>query len=279
MEPILARKMWRTLEPYHGMIYFTPRATDAYAALGITGRTGYFASRAAAMGAVDASVVVATFFNFNPSLVEHAMADAWDTASPAALLEARRSAAGAALRDALGDEVIASSEVAEAAELARAAAEACTAPGRPLFAAHAELPWPDEPHVALWHAVTLLREFRGDGHIAALVVEGLDGCEALVTHGAAGVIPPALLQATRGYDDAQWQAAQDRLEARGWRSGGEPTPLGVEARDRIETRTDELAMAPWRAIGQDAADRLRTLVRPMSKTISESGVFTLRPDA
>ena len=273
MDITLARKMWRTLEPYHGMIYFTPRATEAYAALGITGRTGYFASRSAPMGAVPASVVIATFFNFRPSLVEASMRGAWEIASPEAMLDARLAGADAALREILGDEVLASSELAEAAELARAAAEACTAPGRPLYAAHAELPWPEEPHLALWHAVTLLREFRGDGHIAALVVEGLDGCEALVTHGSEGLIPPALLQATRGYTDDEWRAAQDRLEARGWRRDGEPTALGTEARERIERVTDEQAMAPWISIGEERADRLRALVRPMSKTIATSGVF------
>jgi hypothetical protein len=273
MESTLARKMWRTLEPYHGMIYFTPRATEAYAELGITGRTGYFASRSAPMGAVPASVVIATFFNFKPALVERSMRDAWQTTTPEALIAARFAAADAALRDLLGDEVIGSPEVVEAAGIARAAAEACRAPGRPLYAAHAELAWPDEPHLVLWHAITLLREYRGDGHIAALVVEGLDGCEALVTHGSAGVIPPPLLQSTRGYNDEEWVAAQNRLEARGWRQDGEPTPQGIAARERIETVTDEQAMAPWIAIGQDAADRLRALVRPQSKTIANGGVF------
>jgi hypothetical protein len=273
MESILARKMWRTLEPYHGMIYFTPRATEAYAELGITGRTGYFASRSAPMGAVPASVVIATFFNFNPALVEKSMRDAWQVTTPEAIIGARFAAAAAALRDLLGDEVIGSPELAEAADLARAAAEACDAPGRPLYAAHAELGWPDEPHLVLWHAITLLREYRGDGHIAALVVEGLDGCEALVTHGSSGVIPPPLLQATRGYTDDEWAAAQQRLEARGWRHDGEPTALGVEARERIEQVTDERAMAPWVAIGEEAADRLRSLVRPMSKAIAQGDVF------
>jgi len=275
MEPTLARKMWRTLEPYHGMIYFTPRATEAYASLGITGRTGYFASRSAPMGAVPASVVIATFFNFKPALVEASMRGAWDAVTPAALLDARLAAADAALRELLGDEVIASAEMAEAAATARAAAEACRAPGRPLYAAHAELAWPDEAHLQLWHAITLLREYRGDGHIAALVVEGLDGCEALVTHGSEGLIPPALLQASRGYNDDEWVAAQQRLEDRGWRSNGEPTPLGLEARARIESVTDEQAMAPWLAIGEDRSDRLRSLVRPMSKAIASSGVFML----
>ena len=89
MEPVMARKMWRTLEPYHGLIYFAPEATAAYEALGVMGFDGYFASRAAPMGAVPAEVVVATFFNFNPAIVHHAIPAAWEATTPEALLEAR----------------------------------------------------------------------------------------------------------------------------------------------------------------------------------------------
>ncbi len=275
MEPDLARKMWRTLEPYHGMIYFTPRATEAYAALGVTGRAGYFASRVAAMGAVPPAVVVATFFNFNPALIEAVMPAAWEVTTPDALVAARFGAADVALREILGDDVIASAEMAEAADLARTAAGACTAAGRPLYAAHASLAWPTDPHLVLWHALTLLREYRGDGHIAALVVEGLDGCEALVTHGSSGAVPPAILQATRAWDDAEWAAAQGRLAARGWWADGEPTDAGRAGRERIERVTDEQSLAPWQTIGADSADRLRELVRPFSRTIVESGVFLI----
>ena len=274
MDTTLARKMWRTLEPYHGMIYFAPRAAAAYAELGVEGRAGYFASRAAPMGPVPAEVVIATFFNFRPALVAAAVPAAWAVAAPEELVAARFGAVDETLRDILGDDALAAPEVEEAAVLARRATEACSVPGRPLYAGHASLAWPDEPHLALWHAITLLREFRGDGHIAALVMEDLDGCEALVTHGSSGDVPPALLQSTRGWTDDEWAAATARLRDRGWLADGAATPLGIEARDRIESRTDELAMAPWRALGQDDADRLRTLVRPMSKAIATSDVFT-----
>ena len=277
MDATLARKMWRTLEPYHGMIYFSSHAADAYRQLGITGQRGYFASRSAAMGAVGAEVVVATFFNFNPALVHDAIPAAWEAAPPSAWLDARVGAVDRSLREALGDDAVASADVERAAVLARRAAEACGTPGRALFAGHAGLAWPDEPHLVLWHAITLLREYRGDGHIAVLVDEGLDGCEALVTHGADGAVPAAILQSTRGWSDAQWAAARGRLEARGWLDGDAATPTGTEARRRIEDRTDELAMAPWSAIGQDDADELRALVRPFSRTISESGIFGRRP--
>ena len=198
-DALRARKTWRTLEPLHGMIYFVPEAVEAYARLGITGRAGYFASRAAPMGAVTADVVTSTFFNFNPEMVHAAIPASWVTATPAQLVAARFAAVDAAFRRLLGDGVVESEEMRRAAGLARTAAEAaCVAglEGRPLAAAHADVGWPAEPHLQLWHAQSILREYRGDGHIALLVVHGLSGREALVTHAAAGDVPvhrPALV--------------------------------------------------------------------------------------
>ena len=273
MDSLLARKMWRTLEPYHGLVYFAPEATDAYAALGVTGRDGYFASRSAPMGAVPAEVVIATFFNFNPDLVHHAIPAAWQATTPALLLEARLAGAGAALRRTAGD-LLDDPGVARAAELARTAADACTVAGRPLYAGHAGLPWPNEPSLALWHAISLLREFRGDGHIACLVEAGLDGIEALVVHAASGEVPGAVLQASRGWDDGQWAAAVAGLADRGIvQADGSFTDTGAALRQRIEDRTDALALAPWAALGEDACDELRGLVRPLSKAVVSSGTF------
>ena len=39
---------------------------------------------------------------------------------------------------------------------------------------------PEEPVARLWHAATLQREHRGDGHNAALVAKGIGGTEAHV---------------------------------------------------------------------------------------------------
>lgn len=276
MEPVMARKMWRTLEPYHGLIYFAPEATEAYERIGVTGRSGYFASRAAAMGAVRAEVVVATFFNFHPSLVRSSMTGLWDTAAPGQLLDARHSAVDAALRRCLGD-ALATDEVVRAAELARVAAEACTPFGRPLFAGHASLPWPDAPHLVLWHAITLLREFRGDGHIAALVDAGLSGLDALVLHAGSGDVPRPALQTSRQWSDSEWEAAVAHLAARGAvDDAGAFTDDGARLWQHIEERTDALALAPWAALGQDGCDELRGLVRPLSKAIVESGTFGFR---
>src|SRR5262245_33762527 len=146
MEASIARRMHRTLEPYHGMIYFVPEAVEEYAALGIDGRMGYFASRAAPMGAVPADVVIATFFNFEPGLVRRSIPEAWHIATPDAIVAARFRAADTALRRILGDDAIASDDMRTAAELARRATHGCYPEGRPLYAGHASLEWPDEPH-------------------------------------------------------------------------------------------------------------------------------------
>ncbi len=270
-----ARKTWRTVEPIHGMIYFAPEAAARYEELGLRGRSGYFASRSAPMGPVGASVVIATFYNFEPALVIEAMDGVWDRTTPAALLEARLAAADAALRRALPDGWI-DADMREAADLARQAAEVASAhrEGRPLFAGHADLPWPDEPHLALWHAQTLLREFRGDGHIAELVVHEISGVEALVLHAATGEVPRAALQATRRWSDGAWDEAVDGLAARGLvQDDGTFTDAGRELRDEIETATDRLASAPYAALGEDGCTRLRELARPWSKAIVAGGLI------
>jgi hypothetical protein len=271
---LLARKTWRTLEPLHGMIYFVPEGAEAYARLGITGRSGYFASRAAPMGAVTADVVVSTFFNFNPELVHAAIPAAWEAATPAALVAARFDAVDAALRRLLGDAVVSSEEMRRAAQLARQAAEeaALRVEGRPLAAAHAEVVWPTAPHLVLWHAQSVLREYRGDGHIAQLVVRGLSGLQALVTHAAAGDVPAHILRSTRGWSREAWDGAVDALRERGWLERGEElrfTEGGTAQRRALEEGTDALAVAPYAVLGDERCAELRALVRPWSTTLAQ----------
>jgi hypothetical protein len=275
-----ARKTWRTLEPIHGMIYFAPEAQARYEALDLHGRSGYFASRAAPMGPVSAPVVIATFFNFEPGLVRDSMRGVWDRVAPGALLDARLAAADDALRRAVPDGWPADA-MAEAAALARRAADAAAEhlEGRPLFAGHAGLPWPDESHLVLWHAQTLLREFRGDGHIAELVVRDISGIEALVLHAATGEVPRGALQATRRWDDDAWATAVDALASRGWvDADGTFTDAGRGVRGEIEAGTDRLASAPYAALGEDGCARLRELARPWSKAIVAGGFIGFDSD-
>ncbi|MGH3304515.1 MAG: SCO6745 family protein, partial [Streptosporangiaceae bacterium] len=156
--------------------------------------------------------------------------------------------------------------------LARSAAErAASRPqGRPLFAGHAALPWPDEPHLVLWHAQTLLREYRGDGHIALLLTEGLDGLGALITHAATGSISAEALRTTRAWGERDWAAGQERLRARGWLDDGPQLALteeGQRRRQSIEDRTDDLAVYPYEAIGADGCHWLAELAAPLSRAV------------
>jgi Helix-turn-helix family len=275
--PDTARRTWRTLEPLHGLIYFAPEAEAAYAALGLEAVPGYFASRSAPMGAVAADTVVATFYNFSPRLVRHAMAGVWERTSPAAVAAARLAAADAALARLLGDR-IRTPELARAADLARRAAErAGSRPeGRPLFAGHVGLPWPDEPHLVLWHAQSLLREFRGDGHVAALLAAGLGPGEALVVHAASGEVPAGALQATRGWSDDEWAEAVAAVAARGWLVDGEPLALsdrGAAHRGEVEAVTDRLALLPYTALSDEECAELRRICRPYSQVVVASGLL------
>jgi len=277
VDPVVARKTWRTLEPIHGLIYFAPEAAERYAVLGIEGRAGYFASRAAAMGPVSAEVVIATFFNFNPDLVRAAIPAAWHTTSTDKLIGARLDAADAALRRALGD-AVGTPEMARAAALARTAADAAgdSTEGRPLFAAHALLDWPDEPHLVLWHAQTLLREYRGDGHVAALTVSGLTGIEALVMHAATGEVSAGVLKATRAWSDDQWAAGVESVRSRGWLADGDElalSPSGAAHRQEVEDTTDRLTVHGYSALGEEACAELRRLARPFSQSVVSSGTF------
>ena len=278
---VVARKTWRTLEPIHGLIYFAPEAEERYASVGIEGRAGYFASRAAAMGPVPADVVIATFFNFNPELVRAAIPLAWEATSTERILEARLEVADAALRRTLGD-AVGTTEMARAAALARTAAETATdhLEGRPLFAGHARLDWPDQAHLVLWHAQTLLREYRGDGHVAALTAAGLSGIEALVVHGATGEVSAQVLKATRAWSDEQWAAGVESVRSRGWLSGGDDLRLsasGAAHRQEVEDTTDRLAVDAYEALGEDGCAELRALARPFSKAVVESGTFGFAP--
>ena len=270
----MARRMWQALEALHMTVYFAPEPRDAFRRVGLRGGwMGYFASRSAPMGPVPVEVVMATFYNFHPRLVRRALPDAWEFASPEAVLAARYEGEDAALRRLLGGWVE-GEEVVEAAGLARQAMEGQDQSGRPLFAAHAALPWPEPPHLALWHAATLYREFRGDGHVACLTVDGVDGCEAHVLAAGGGQLPGSLLRERRGWSDEEWAAAVGRLRDRGWvEADGSLTEAGKAGRQARERRTDELAMGPWRRLGEEACGRLLELLdEPVRLVIAGGGV-------
>ncbi|MGW8489501.1 SCO6745 family protein [Streptomyces sp. NPDC055886] len=263
-EPARVRQMWHLLEPLHAVLYYAPEAFEEAAALGYdtTERwTSYFAWRAAPLGAAaGAREVVRTFHSFAPAMVDGYVPGVWATAAPDAVLAARLRSVDRAYRALFGDRVE-GPEFAEAAALARRAAEA-VGPGVPggLGAANSALPWPDAPHLVLWQTATVLREHRGDGHLAALVAAGLDPVESLVSFAAVGAAPTEVFT-SRGWGAAEWGAARRRLQERGLLAAdGTATDAGRELRAKVELHTDEEAAAPWRALGETGRVRLAELL-------------------
>ncbi|XVV14912.1 SCO6745 family protein [Actinoplanes sp. CA-131856] len=239
------REFWSLFEPLHAVTYFTPQAAAAFEAAGLTGFwRRYFAGRAAALGAVGAGPVTAAFFGFAPRMVERALPSVWTRITPPDAVAARTAGAAAALSALF--EGVAPSTVAAAADALEETARAVMLPGRVLAAAHADLPWPREPVARLWHAATILREHRGDGHVAALLTASVDGCESLVWRaGLDGGRLREVTQPARGWTDEEWRAAGERLADRGWlTSEGVATEAGRDAYAEVEALTDRLAAAP-----------------------------------
>ncbi|MEV7525715.1 hypothetical protein [Streptomyces sp. NPDC091371] len=277
LPPLAARHCWHAaINPLHSTIYFSPETAKEFAALGITDPVAVnLAHRSAAMGAVGAGAVTAAFYNYRHDLVARHLPAVWDAATPEQVLAARLRTTDATLRRLLGSETIESPELAEAADLAIRAAEGCTRHARVLYAAHADLPVPEEPHLRLWHATTLLREHRGDGHLAALLLADLDPLEALVSHTATGKgMSPKWLKRIRGWEQADLDAAADRLRARGvLDAAGALTEEGVALRERLETETDRLDAAPYEHLGATGLARLTELGGAIVRKALAAGAF------
>ncbi|MFJ9575955.1 hypothetical protein ACIRQF_06100 [Streptomyces sp. NPDC101191] len=260
----------------HATLFFSPDLDTEFRRLGIEDASAMrLAARSAPLGAVGAGTVAATFYNYNHTFLARHLPGVWAAASPAEVLEARLRAVDATLRRLLGDDAITSPEMAEAADLALRAAEACTRHARPLYAGNADLPVPDAPHLRLWHAATLLREHRGDGHLVALVSAGLDPVEALASHTATGKgMAPRWVLGTRGWGRADWDAAQERLRERGLLDAeGELTEVGVALREALEDETDRLDAAPYELLGADGVARLTELARGFLVAAVGAGAF------
>ncbi|MEV6104809.1 hypothetical protein AB0M28_08855 [Streptomyces sp. NPDC051940] len=276
------RRCNNVLNPLHSAVYFSPEFTGEMKAVGLEKEPGsvftaggYFAARSAAMGPVGPGTVTATFYNFNHELIARHIPVAWTVASPERVLAARLRAADGMLRRMLGEEAVASKDMAEAAELAVTAARAAGRPGRPLYAAEADQPIAEEPHLAFWQAATMLREHRGDGHIALLTHAGLDGLEALVSHTASGRgFTPRAARSIRGWSRAEWSAAEDRLRERGLMdAAGELTDAGDVLRKELEYETDRLGSAPYAALGAAATERLTELAGAFAMSALTTGAF------
>lgn len=266
------RAVHTVTELVHAIAYLCPDVQDEFEALGLEPRgQGYVAGRVAPFGPVGPEVAVATFYNFNPALHGYALPAAWDIASPGEVLAARFRGI-----QAVYERVEAPTDgLDELTDLALRATEGLDLAGRPLAAANAGVPLPEQPFARAWQALTVLREFRGDGHIAALLVAEVGPVEALALYAAwQSMVSARFLKASRGWDEDVWAAAEDRLRERGWMAAdGTLTEEGVRERDAVEEMTDRLASPPYEALGRDATERLFDLARPLAQALNDNGGY------
>jgi len=260
---VSARRLWSAIEPIHAVAYFHDEPTDALQRLGARGFwMSYFVGRFAPLGAVGPSPVAAMAFGFAPGRVARALPDAWSFVDPADAVVARVGACASVLRDLLPDEA----GVTELAGRLEACVDGCDYGGRPLAAAWAAVEPGDDPYARLWVATSVLREHRGDGHVLAAVTEGLTGLEAGITHAGTGAVTRALLTASRGWTEDEWDAAVEALRRRGLvDADGSLTPAGSELRARVEARTDALAPS--------ADESTVALAWPMRERVMGSGLL------
>ena len=268
-EPRLARRFFDRFEPVHAVTYFSPESRAAFDGLGYRGFwMGYFAGRSAPLGVVPTEVVTAMFYNFAPGRVAKALPAAWEVAPPGSALRAREDSAVATLRRyGLTDD-----DVRTAADLAAKAARHAPLDGRPLFGANAALPWPSEPLATLWHATTLLREQRGDAHVAVLAASGLSGRESNVLHAAAGRVPAEMIMRSRDYDEDQWRVYQNQLAQRGLLDAdGALTDTGHALKQHIEDTTDALSLSALAALDDAEVEELFLALTPIARAVVAAG--------
>ncbi|MGA9873061.1 MAG: hypothetical protein WBQ44_18205 [Rhodococcus sp. (in: high G+C Gram-positive bacteria)] len=276
----IARAAYKTFEPFHVTAYFNPLLRSVSEQTGLDGHAWYVGSRAAPMGSCPAGVVAAAFYNFNPVLIERVWPQALE-AGLSSIADQRWSMMDKVLGEALGPLAV-DPELPKIAQRLHDIADTAVFAGRPLSAAWQASRRPDEPHLALWHAIAVVREWRGDGHIATLVDAELDPTEAVVFHEAEHPSPGArrnlgkrITQLTRQWSDEEWDAAAGRLQARGLltQTDGKEilTDAGVALDTHIEARTDASASSIWRGVS-DAEDLVAS-VRPYSKAVIDAGIL------
>ncbi|MCY7395259.1 MAG: hypothetical protein LH468_03740 [Nocardioides sp.] len=264
---------WRGIELVHDVVYFAPGAKERYEALGLRGYwMGYFASRAGALGAEPTpAVVTATFHGFAPAMVHRALPDAWALADRVRVLEERvdiaRDTLSAALNGALDR-----SDIPDLAQRLVPVLAGLDLAGKPLAAAEASLPVPDDAVGALWRRATVLREFRGDCHVAVLVSEGLGGALANVLAVATGRAPEHQRR-TRGWSEPEWAAARADLRQRGWTNDdGTASISGRSTRDRLEDATDRACQAAMTTASVVAAEDVTGVLQAAAAAITATGV-------
>jgi hypothetical protein len=261
----MARRMFELVEPIGVIPYAFDEPNETMFALGFTDFWDtYFAGRAAPLGVVPAEVVDALFYNFAPGEVARHIPKVWRTTTPDAAIAARQAGCANALRRILGAHVD-NPSFARATELLLRAATSAPVEGRPMYAALRALPAPDDLVARLFHAASLLREHRGDGHIAVLMTEGIGGLEAHVLLALGMAMPAAKFGRIHHLPAVQIDALVDGMRDRGLiGADGWLSEAGRVLQQRVEDRTDDLAAAPYEHLEAAELDELMALLEPLA---------------
>lgn len=275
----LARLAYRTFEPYHLVAYFGPGVDAARERLGIGWLGSYTGMRAAPLGPVPGPVVAATFFGFKASAIHKAWGLALTNHGIDVLNQTRTALVDSALTSALGERGT-GRQIQDLADRLRSVISSADYAGRALAAAYQDLPWPESPQLSLWQSATLWREWRGDGHNAALVTAGLRPLEALALYDAglssgppSGGLGRDFLQPSRKWTAEEWDATAVALAADGLLTvsaeGSVLTEAGAALRQSVEDHTDDAAASVW--VGVDDAENLLQAFRPYAKAVINEG--------
>lgn len=264
-----ARSLAAALEPFAGQVYFSPECHAGYEALGfgpssaevggvqMPEMAAYFTSRGSVMGQVPGTVVAAAFGVFKPAIVLPSVETGWSKTDAVTIEAARTEGAVGQLRRVLGDRP---DGLERGLELLRTATRDLEPAGKPLFAGLLAQPVPDSSLGEAWRRADMLREYRGDAHVAVWTAEGFDACEiGLLTELYWG-LPARSYSRTRGWNEDDYAGATARLEQRGLLADDALTAVGRETREAVEVATDA-ACAP---IVDVLGDDLPTLVDLLS---------------
>jgi len=264
------RRFWQGIEVIHDVVYFAPDIRERFDAIGLKGWwMAYFASRSAALGTPGPELVTALFYGFAPRAVERVLPDAWSMANRDVVLSTRLQLARDALAPAVGD-----LDVEPLATLLETIVDGLDFAGRPLAAAHTSIDRPDDALGRLWWAATVLREYRGDSHVALLTTHDLDGAEANALAVADGRAPERQRE-TRGWTEDEWAAAFARLQRRGWVDGAQAiTPDGQAFRNQLEDDTDRVCSACFTDDMQVLAEAAEDALVDLARAVKENGAVT-----
>jgi len=267
-----ARALRDAIEPIATICFWAEPAFDRYADLGLDFLEGYVWGRACVLGEPAGTVVASAFGVFEPSVVEGLYDAGRSKCSPAAMRATKEAGAVEALRQVLDDP----DGLADAVAVLRRGVAAADSSGRPMHAGLMSMNWPTSALGQLWHACTILREHRGDGHVDAYVAAGLTGLEAnLLTELIVGWEPLAYT-ASRGWSVEAMQAGTAALTSKGLAANGSPTPAGKQLRDEIEATTDRLMQPVIDAMGEDL-ESLTSTLNTWSQQIVDRGWFPPDP--